>query len=731
MKFSYNILQEYFKKELPKPEKLSDILTMHSFEIEGVEKKGNDYIFDIAVLPNRIPDAACHAGIAKEIFSILAVKGLMDKKDFKENSIDRAANLKFILPARTKNFEIKIEEKGLCPRYIGVLMDGAKVSESPQWLKERLELLGINSINNVVDAANYAMVKINQPLHVFDFDKIGDTRISNKNQNLNSKLKKQIIVRRAKKGEKITTLDNKNYDLNEDILVIADNADPLAVAGIKGGKKAEVDFNTTRILIEAANFNRSAVRHASQKLNLRTDASARFSAGLSPSLTENGISYAVSLISEFSKAKIIEASEMSFVKPALKSIKLEFSQIKKLTGTDILLKDVKNILGCLGFKFIFAKDIFKIEIPRVRQDLENAEDVIEEIARVYGYEKIAPAAPRIEILDNEDNNYLNFTKIAKNFFRGEGYSEIYSHSFIGEDDLEILDLTGRENILELENCLSPELKFLRPVLAVNLLKSASLNFKNFNEFRLFEIGKIFSSGFLNNSDNKKAGKKPDFFEGDFEKSRLGGIIASDNLTGKEMFYMGKGALSSFFEFFGVSYAVFSEISSESEKFKEIKGIFHPARSAEILIDGNLIGILGEVKEEVLKFYGIKKGRAVIFELDFSAVYKEMEEEKEFIPFSKFPSISRDLSILVPYNTKIIEAEDLIQNQGGEMLTDLDIFDIYEPESAGESEKFEDRKSLSFRLVFQSDERTLSQEEVNKIMDKTIATLEEKGWEVRK
>lgn len=731
MKFSYNILQEYFKEKLPKPEKLVDILTMHSFEVEGIEKINDDYIFNIDVLPNRIMDAGGYLGIAREIYALLAYQKLISKKSFKTLNFNSQILKKLQIAAdksqKNKLFEIKIENYDLCPRYIGVIMEGVEAKESPEWLKTRLKNLGINSINNLVDAVNYAMLETNQPLHIFDFDKIEGNK---------------IIARNSSKGESIITLDNKKYDLDEDILIIADEREPLAIAGIKGGKKAEVGFNTKRILIEAANFNRSVVRGASQKLNLKTDASLRFSAGISLELAEIGILKAMELIKDFAGGRIVSAYDECFAKSTPKIVKLEFEKIEKLLGFQIPINDVKNILELLGFEFSYVKNIFKIDPPFIRQDIETKEDVIEEIVRVYGYEKIKASAPKTSIInlegENQDNKLI-FEETLKNFFVGQGFSEMYSYSFIGEKDFLLsfentkLAEKGFESkkIIELQNPVNPESKYLRPNLTFNILKAASFNFKNFDEFKLFEIGNVYSE----NNENKS-----------FEVKNLGGVIASLSLSGKDIFYELKGVLISLFLNFGIKNVSFSELSLNDSNAASlnltygIQLIFHNFRSSEIYVNNKKMGIMGEVSAEILKHYDIKNGALIFFEFDFDAIYKEIEQEKEFQPFSKFPNIVRDLSVLIPFNTRIIEVEDVINNTSGELLFDSDILDIYEPFSladksvsrASGDEKFGGRKSLTFRLVFESKERTLTDKEVDLIMDKIFKALEENPeWEVRR
>jgi len=725
MKFSYNWLQEYFKEKprtrassvrgmFPEPKKLAELLTLHSFEIESVKKTGNDYILDIDILPNRMPDSSGHLGIAREIAAINSKFKIQNSKlQFKIQNFNKKKN---------KYLDIKIEDKNLCPRYTALTMRNIKVGESPKWLKERLEVLGLNSINNVVDAANYVMLETGQPLHIFDADKIAVVQISNlksqisKPQLKNQNLIKQIIVRKAKNGEKIITLDNKEYSLDDSMLVIADSKEPLAIAGVKGGKKAEVDNNTKNIVLESANFNRTSVRNTYKKINLRTDAAIRFSYGIDPNLTLDAIYKLGSLIQELAEGEINDLTDVYSVKSVPATIKLTFDKVRKVLGTNINDKEIINILRRLNIFQVPSPKAGQgrtgaafFQIPTFRIDLRIEEDLIEEIGRLYGYGKIQAFHPKGELIPPSRNNLLLAVKKAKNFLVGQGFSEVYNYSFIGENDLEAMaGAEPRENILELQNPLTPELKFLRTNLLPNILKAVSLNFKNYARFQLFELGKIF-------------GAFPSF-----EKRHLGAILADNGIQGKNLFFRMKGVLSSLFETMGISDFWFDDAVETAENDSSLLSLFYPFRLAQVKIGNDIIGFFGEIRSDILTHYDIKKGKIVFFELNFDALSEKFEEETEFLPFSKFPAIIRDISLLVPRETRVIEVEDAIENQGGELLVDTDLFDIYE------DEKFLGKKSLALRLVFQSRGRTLSDKEIDQIMEKIIISLEENlEWEVRK
>lgn len=732
MKFSYNLLQEYFKQKLPKPEKLADVLTMHSFEVGNTVKLGKDYILDIDVLPNRMPDCGGHEGLAREISVITSFRfadGHEKGEKLKIQSAIETSRLKL-----KKYLEVKIEDKDLCLRYTATVMRNVKVEPAPKKIKEYLETLGINSINNMVDAANYIMLKTGQPLHIFDLDKIESI----------SSFKKQIIVRRAKNGESITALDNKKYDLDESVLVIADSKEPLAVAGIKGGKKAEVDFNTKNIILEAANFDLTNIRKTSQKLNLRTDASIRFSYNLDPNLCDKASLELVNLIKSFCGGEMLQFVDVYPKKAVSVPIKVDFDKTRKILGVGIKDKDIKNIFQKLGFIVKSSGKIYAVYPLTVRRDINIEEDLIEEVGRVYGYERIKPSLPLSELVPTEENRERGVLKAVRIFFANQGFSEFYNYSFIGENDKEIAFKAGVKEMNELQNPLSPDMKFLRPALIFNILKNISFNLKNYDIVKMFELGKIFS--FLKNGAANSLS--------DFENNNLAAVIACKNADGKELFFKLKGVISSIFELSGVQDVKFDNSGVNNGNEILLSYFCHPYRYAKIKIKENSIGVLGEVKSDILANYDIKRGVAVFFEINFDAFLKFVKEEKEFKSFSRFPKLDRDLSLFAPYDAEIEKVKNVIENQGGKLLTSCEIFDIYEPalsvsrpalsadksalyasqqgEPAGGNGKFEGRKSIAFRLTFQSEEKTLLDKEVDAIMEKIIKALEENlEWKVRK
>jgi phenylalanyl-tRNA synthetase beta chain len=468
MIFSYNWLQSFFKEKLPKPEKIAELLTMHSFENEYIQKKGNDFLLSIDVLPDRAGDCLSHIGVARELSVLLNQKTIFPKTKIKKIS---------------SVFPVKIEDNNDCLRYTTAVLKNVKIEPSPKWLKEKLDACGINSINNIVDITNYVMLETGQPLHAFDYDKVS----------------KGINVRRAKKNEKISLLGGKDYILNEDILVIADENDALALAGIKGGRKAEITKETKNIILESANFNHKLISQTARKLNIRTDASIRYEQNIDPNLTEYALNRAIDLIG----VPVDSFNDIYSKKLKPWNIKIDLNNINNVIGLDIPKKDVVNILSKLGF--IVKKDM-SVDVPTYRQDVLIPENITEEVGRIYGYDKVPFTLPSFSV-PAELNNDIYWQNKAKDIMKELGYSEVFNYSFIGDKEKEEFNLNPKE----IKNPVSGYLKYLRPTIVPQLIDNVKENLKYFDKVKIFEIGKVFEkkehiclSGAVSEGNNLKS-----------------------------------------------------------------------------------------------------------------------------------------------------------------------------------------------------------------------------------
>ncbi len=401
MVFSYNWLQKFFSQKLPSPHKLAESLALHVFEIEKIEKKGKDWAIDVDILPNRI-DCMSHVGLAREIGAILSLKLKASLPKIKEDRKEKISKIA----------KVSVSNPHDCLRYTAKYISGVKVGHSPKWLTETLGVCGLSSINNVVDVANYVMLELGQPLHCFDFDKI-----AGEGEN------KEIIVRRAGKSEKIFCLDEKDYTLDESILVIADSSKALAIAGIKGGKATEIDRNTTKLLLESANFDQHLIRAASKKLNLKTDASWRYEHGLDPNLTELAAQRFVEIIQQISGGKCAQGTLDFYPQKSLpKRVKISLSKLEKILGQNITCIQVNKIFKALGFRIVnIENENFIIDVPTFRSDISISEDLVEEFARLYGYENIEPKFPKATLVPSQKNDAFFWGNYLRGYFQGLGF----------------------------------------------------------------------------------------------------------------------------------------------------------------------------------------------------------------------------------------------------------------------------------------------------------------------
>jgi len=612
MLVSYKWLQNYFKKSLPDPDKLADGLTFHSFEVEGIENQEDDVIFNIDILPNRAHDCLSHFGVAKEVSALFDL-------DIKEKNF--SLNNKNV--AKTNLTIDKRDHK--CLRYVSRIVRNVNVTESPEWLKERMKSIGQRSINNIVDLANFVMFDIGQPIHCFDLDKLESSN---------------LIIRPAKSGEELTTLDKKNVKLDESVLVIADDKDPLAIAGIKGGTKAEVDSNTKNIVIEVANFDATSIRKTAKKINILTDAVKRYENKISPELCSLAMSEMSSLINDVAGGDPEEVVDIYPEKPEKIEVEISKDYINKVLGSDFSQKEVESVWQKLKFQYKVNGDLFKIEIPTLRLDLRYNYDLVEEVVRILGYDKLEERLPREELdslkkVSSEQENVFYKILACRQKLLDEGYCEVMTYVFRDKGEIEVLGSASDKN-------------FLRSNLTDGLKESIQLNIINapllaMDKIKLFEIGTIFKKN-------------------------------------KEEIHVAYGDKKEVIE----------------------KTLDQFIKDNDLYIDRNIL--LKDIKE-----YNIKK--------------------ETFIPWSPYPFITRDISVWVEEGTSADELAKVYKDLGTELLVrDPYLFDQFTKPATESGEK--GKTSYAFRLVFQSFNRTLTDEEINKIMAQIEDKIASLGWTVR-
>ena len=560
---------------------------------------------------------------------------------------------------------------------------------------------GLQPINNIVDITNYVMLETGQPIHAFDLDKVG----------------KKIIVRRARKGEKMKALDDKTYKLDGDILVIADQKRPIAIAGIKGGEKTGIDSKTKKIVVEAANFNQKVVRRGSKKLKLRTDASWRFENGLTPELVDFSQERVAFLIQKIGEGKTAQGLVDFYPKKILsKKINLDLNYLERLLGIKVSKNKVKNILQKLGFKVIEILDPstgrtrarplgLKVEVPTRRLDVSIQEDLIEEIGRIIGFQNIPSIFPQAALISPKKNEELFWQKNIKNILKEAGFSEVYNYSFMGDKEKGIFGW-GERDLIELANPMSSFNKYLRPSLVPNLLRNIKDNLKYFDQIKLFELGKVFI---------KKQNLR--------ERKMLTGILTRKGIK-DEGFYELKGVVDSLLAKLGIADVWYYDYRQTPELSKA--EIWHPQKSAEIKSNGEEIGFLGEIHPKVAEILDIKE-RVFVFDVSFEKLLKLASEEQVYQPISAYPAAIRDLAILVPQGTKVVEILNKMNIGGGKLVRDIDLFDVYKGEGIPQG-----KENFAFHIIYQARDRTLSSKEIDKVHQKIIKVLEENpAWEVRR
>jgi phenylalanyl-tRNA synthetase beta chain len=638
-------------------------------------------------LSNR-PDLWGHYGLAREL-SVLFNKKLnnYEVKDIKIKKVKESKNKK------NENISVDIKAKNLCRRYLALKVDNIKIEESPSWLKNELSALGINSINNIVDATNYVMIELGQPLHAFD---AGDI--------------KKISVRKADKGEKFITLDDKERILEDEDLMIGSDKESLAIAGVMGGKNSQINNATTDIIIESANFDAVSVRKTAQRLGIRSDAVMRFEKSLDP----NNCDLAIKKMAELVKKLCPQANfnheivETGDFKNEEQIISLDLNWAENIIGQKIEDKKVESILESLGLEIKDKKDfVWDVAIPSWRQkDLKIKQDLIEEIVRIYGYNNINISLPEGNILPPEKDPEMELIKKIKNIL---AYSfkmtEVYNYSFVSEEQLDKLDLDAKPYI-KLLNPLSKQSSLLRQTLTTNLLSNIKTNQSKYDRVPLFEVGNIF----LNapggpNKDDKMNESLP------YQEKKLG-LILGDKKT------------HVFTDLKNIIFNLLYELSQGQEvEFLGSETIINWADKDEkclIIMGGKEIGFLAKVEKNILNKNGIKTDVASC-EIDLKTLLLVITKLKtdKYQGISKFPAVNRDLAFVINEKISYNDISRELKNFN-ELIKEVTLFDVYSGQNLENG-----KKSLAFHLNFQSSEKTLTNEEVEEVVQKLIKHLEKK------
>ena len=701
MKISYSCLKEYIDFNLS-PQEISNKLTLAGLEVESMlGKNESDAVLEVNITPNR-PDCLSLIGIARELS---ALTGYSVK--YPDDKIEKIKNDVRDLPSVT------VLDRSLCPRYSARLIQGIKVKPSPQWLIDKLEIVGIRSINNIVDITNFVLIELGHPLHAFDYDLIGE---------------KKIIVRRGIKGEKFQALGNIPCEIDDSMLVIADSSKPIALAGIIGGKNTEVSESTTNILLESAYFEPVQIRRSSKKLGVQTESSYRFERGANPESVLNASNRATMLILQLAGG---EANQIIDIYPSVlvsKEIILRLDRVNKILGANLSEGQIKNYMKNLGFSYLQKKvGHYKIKPPSFRRDILREIDLIEEIARLHGYDDIKVESPQYKISKVNLNPFYSFIKKAKTYFQGKGFYEAINYSFVNkelQDAFQDNDKEFAKDDLLIQNPISNEWGVMRKSLIPGLLSSTQLNInKGIEDVQLFEVGRHYSAA--NEEENSSGGNThslPPNTTGRTNKKRmseevcfLGGIATSKvkrelwkkEIHERDLFYL-KGIIEIFLE--NIDFKKYLFKRSFAPSFENLIYLF---------AGENQFGFIGCLSQRITEKWGIKD-RLLAFEINLDMLYKNRENSTMFQPISKYPGLLRDLAILVNREIHAEEIEKFIKENGTPLLKEVTLFDCYEGKSIPAG-----KKSLAYSLQFGDDTKTLRDEDVDSIFNNLLKGFAEK------
>lgn len=641
----------------------------------------DDQVMEFDLTPNRA-DALSMIGTAYEVAALYNTK--MTKPETTSNELDLSAN---------DELTVTIENEDKVPYYSARVVHDVTIEPSPIWMQARLIKAGIRPINNVVDISNYVLLEYGQPLHMFDQDAIGS---------------QQIVVRQANEGEKMTTLDDTERELLTSDIVITNGQTPIALAGVMGGDFSEVKEQTSNIVIEGAIFDPVSIRHTSRRLNLRSESSSRFEKGIATEFVDEAVDRACYLLQTYANGKVLKDRVSSgelgaFITP----IDITADKINRTIGFDLSQNDIVTIFNQLGFDTEINDDVITVLVPSRRKDITIKEDLIEEVARIYGYDDIPSTLPVFDKVTSgqlTDRQYK--TRMVKEVLEGAGLDQAITYSLVSKEDATAFSMQQRQTI-DLLMPMSEAHASLRQSLLPHLIEAASYNVARKNkDVKLFEIGNVF---FANGE-----GELPDQVE------YLSGILTGDYVVNQ---WQGKKETVDFYLAKGVVDRVSEKLNLEfSYRRADIDGL-HPGRTAEILLENKVVGFIGELHPTLAADNDLK--RTYVFELNFDALMAVSVGYINYQPIPRFPGMSRDIALEVDQNIPAADLLSTIHAHGGNILKDTLVFDVYQGEHLEKG-----KKSIAIRLNYLDTEETLTDERVSKVQAEIEAALIEQGAVIR-
>ncbi|HCV0319471.1 TPA: phenylalanine--tRNA ligase subunit beta [Staphylococcus aureus] len=641
----------------------------------------DDQVMEFDLTPNRA-DALSMIGTAYEVAALYNTK--MTKPETTSNELELSAN---------DELTVTIENEDKVPYYSARVVHDVTIEPSPIWMQARLIKADIRPINNVVDISNYVLLEYGQPLHMFDQDAIGS---------------QQIVVRQANEGEKMTTLDDTERELLTSDIVITNGQTPIALAGVMGGDFSEVKEQTSNIVIEGAIFDPVSIRHTSRRLNLRSESSSRFEKGIATEFVDEAVDRACYLLQTYANGKVLKDRVSSgelgaFITP----IDITADKINRTIGFDLSQNDIVTIFNQLGFDTEINDDVITVLVPSRRKDITIKEDLIEEVARIYGYDDIPSTLPVFDKVTSgqlTDRQYK--TRMVKEVLEGAGLDQAITYSLVSKEDATAFSMQQRQTI-DLLMPMSEAHASLRQSLLPHLIEAASYNVARKNkDVKLFEIGNVF---FANGE-----GELPDQVE------YLSGILTGDYVVNQ---WQGKKETVDFYLAKGVVDRVSEKLNLEfSYRRADIDGL-HPGRTAEILLENKVVGFIGELHPTLAADNDLK--RTYVFELNFDALMAVSVGYINYQPIPRFPGMSRDIALEVDQNIPAADLLSTIHAHGGNILKDTLVFDVYQGEHLEKG-----KKSIAIRLNYLDTEETLTDERVSKVQAEIEAALIEQGAVIR-
>lgn len=637
----------------------------------------NDVVFEYEITSNRV-DCFSVVGIAREAAATFG-------KEFQPPVVTKTGNAEDV----NDYIKVTVKDSDLCPRYCARVVKNIKIGPSPKWMQRRLASVGIRPINNLVDITNYVMEEYGQPMHAYDLDTIAD---------------REIIVRKAAKGEKFTTLDGQEREMDESVLMICDGQKSIGIAGIMGGENSMITDDVQTMLFEAACFDGTNIRKSSKKIGLRTDASGKFEKGLDPNNAQAAIDRACQLVEELGAGEVVGGMVDVYGKKK-EPVRVPFDQdeINSLLGTNISKEEMIGYFKKIDLEY--DEETNEVIAPTFRHDLFRMADLAEEVARFYGYDKIPSTLPSGEATAGKLTYKLRVEALARNIAEFCGFSQAMTYSFESPkvfDKLLLPEDSPLRNTVKIMNPLGEDFSIMRTTPLNGMLTALSTNFNRRNkDVRLYEMGNIYLP------------KQQPVTELPQERMQM-----TLGMYGEGDFFSMKGVVEELFDKLGMR--------KKCEYDPKAGKIFlHPGRQADIVYDGNVIGYLGEVHPTVAANYAIKD-RVYVAVLDMPYLLEAATFDRKYKGVAKFPAVTRDISMLVPKNILAGDIEKVFDAKGGQYLESYTLFDVYEGAQIGK-----DFKSLAYTLTFRGQDKTLEDSDIQPGLNKILKNLEEMGIELRK